>query len=124
MESYTSLDLAMNKAEKEEKIIFYHDFGNNYDVESSYDYFVFHKFTTIENFCLELYNYCREKSDGSSRGPVDYEFPNYLTNDEFLIILDGWKNISVTNFPKDIDISKHEKEIMKYFKRNNKVTLK
>jgi len=112
MESFSALDLAINRAQKRKTILFYHDYGNNYDIPSTYDYFVFHKFTTIEHFCEELYEYCKEKSDTES---INYDFPNHLSNNDFLIIIDGWKNIYVTNFPQDIDISKHEDDIIKYF---------
>jgi hypothetical protein len=117
--SFTALDLAQEKAEKEDKIFFYHDYGNNYDIDSMYDYFVFHKFTTIENLCKELYDYCVEKSDCSPRESLNYEFPDHLNNEEFLIILDGWKNINVSHFPDNLIVSEHEDQIMEYFKNYN-----
>lgn len=118
MESISALELAIKKAQSEGKIIFFHDFGNHYDIPSTYDYFVFHTFSTIEVFCKELYKYCREKCD-TDNGIMNYEFPCYLTNDDFLIKLDEWKNIYVMNFPKNIDISEHENKIIEYFEKRN-----
>lgn len=115
--TYTALELAIEKAEKNKSILFFHDYGNNYDVESSYDYFVFHKFSTIETFCEELYDYCKDKSGNNA---IDYEFPDHFANDHFVIKLDVWKNIYVTNFPKNVDISLYEKQIMDYFENRSK----
>lgn len=110
---YTPLELAIEKAKKENNILFYHDYGNNYDIESLYDYFVFHEFTTIEFFCEELYDYCCEKSDNEMN---DYDFPDHLNNDDFMIVIDFWKNINVTNFPENINISEYGDMIINFFK--------
>ncbi len=115
MKSISAQQLAIEKAQKENKIIIFEEYGNNYDVPYTYDYFVFFKFNTIEEFCKEIYDHCNEKSLGS----IDYKFPNYLTNDEFLINV-GWKNFRVDNFPENINISEHEKYIIEYFEKRTK----
>ena len=112
MESFSALDLALAKARRTKKIVIYEEHGNNYDIPTTYDDFYFYKFTTIEKFCEDLYNHCKKEY---GNGKMEYEFPNYLTNDDFLIILEGYRNYNVTNFPVDIDVSKYEEEITKYF---------
>ena len=108
------LDLAIKHAGRGcNNIIIYLNHGNNYDRDTTCEDFMFHSYRDINNFCQALFEYCNSKSDNNI---LNYEFPDHFTNDHFLIILDGFKDIYVTNFQSHINISHFEQEIIDTFK--------
>ncbi len=106
------LELAFKHADN--KIIIYLDYGNHYDRNSACKDFMFHSYKDINSLCQALFDYSYMKSE---QNHVEYEFPDHFTNDHFLLILDKYKDIYVTNFPDDIDISQYEREIMDTFEK-------
>lgn len=112
IEKYNAYDIAILKAIKEKKLLIYCEcddiFGN-----PTYSDFYYHKFTSITTFCKSLRKICKEISNNYE--DFEYNFPKNISNDNFVIVIDGWKSIRVTNFPNTLNINKHRDNIEYYF---------
>lgn len=113
----SALDLAIEKAKKENKIVIYRQFGDDYNCDITYENFYYHKYTTINNFCKEFYKICKKigkpyecRGDGFT-----CEFTDHFSNDHFYARINSFVDMYVTNFPNNIDISNYEDYIEKYF---------
>lgn len=81
-ESFTGLELALTKAKKEKKVLIYQDYGNNYNIASTYDDFYFHKFKNMKDFCDVLHEIISKILENGK----DYEFPDHFSNDHFYVL--------------------------------------
>lgn len=112
IEKINAYDIAFSKATEEEKLLIYCECDDIFS-EHVYNNFYFHKFTSIITFCKTLRKICKDISNNYD--DFEYDFPKHLSNNNFVIVIDGWKKIRVTNFPNTLNISKHRDNIEYYF---------
>lgn len=111
MVSYNGLELATLKAEQENAVIFYQEY-NSYFGKISYDDFVFYDFISYEDLSKEIYDFCENKSDISENLEFDLQD---ISNDHIHAYVNGWKNIYVKSFNKDINLQECEDFLLKLF---------
>lgn len=112
MEQTSFLDLAIEKAKNEKKILICEQFGNGYNIPYTYNHGYYLDFDNIDVFCNKLYLICREIYGYG--GKIPYDFPDMFNSDNFTITID-YNNVIVYNF-SNVNMEDYENYIMNYFK--------
>lgn len=112
IEKINAYDIALSKAKTEGKLLIYCECDDIFG-DRVYNNFYFHEFTSIITLCKALKKICKDISNNYD--DFEYDFPKHLSNHDFVIIIDGWKRIRVTNFPNKLNIAKHRDNIEYYF---------
>jgi hypothetical protein len=110
MEQFSSYDIAIEKAKREKKVLVYSYSNDDYDKQ--YYNFYFFKLTDKQDFISKLFQILTIEKKSLNNSKAKIEIPDHLSNDDFEIVLDYWKRISVENVQeKKLCIKKHENEI-------------
>lgn len=112
IEKVSAYDIALSRAKRENKLLIYCECDDIFG-DCAYNYFYYHKFTSIITFCKALKKICKDISNNFEK--FDYEFSKNLSNNDFSIVIDGWRKIHVTNFPSSLNINRHKETIEYHF---------